>query len=184
MKAIVSIGSNILPDENVKKSVMLLARAVNVRRLSAVYRTEPEGRPEQPMYYNCVAAIETDLMPEQLHYTVLRTIEDRLGRVRTGDKFAARPIDLDLILCSNGTPDGEILGVSESELLSHPYLAVPLAEIEPGLLLREAGLPLAEVVKTIPVNAVDKLAEYTDKLQQELAIMNATKGRVICSSGH
>ena len=63
-----------------------------------VYRTEPLGRPEQPRYYNCVVEIETGIARVELKQTLLRPIEDALGRTHTADKFASRTIDLDLIV--------------------------------------------------------------------------------------
>lgn len=165
MRAVVGIGSNIRPAENVAASLRLLAAAVAVRKLSSVYRTEPEGRPEQPMYYNCAAAIETDLSPEALRNEVLRPIEERLGRVRTADKFASRTIDLDLILYGNG--EGRTFVVPEQEILRRPYLAMPLAEIEPGLTI-EGGGPVGEAAKHPVTGKIDKLHDYSKTLLREL----------------
>ena len=44
------IGSSIHPAENVRKASRLVAGQVRIVSISSVYRTEPEGRPEQPLY--------------------------------------------------------------------------------------------------------------------------------------
>ncbi len=97
-RAFVGIGSNIDPEINVRSAVLRLTETARVKAISTVYRTEPVGREGQPSFYNCVVEIETDLSPRDLKFQLLRRIESELGRTRIVDKFAARTIDLDLIL--------------------------------------------------------------------------------------
>jgi 2-amino-4-hydroxy-6-hydroxymethyldihydropteridine diphosphokinase len=92
------MGSNIDPATNLEKALQLLKRETRVTNLSTVYQTDPEGRPEQPRYYNCAVEIETSLPPRELKFRVLRGIEQELGRTRSKDRFAARTIDLDLLV--------------------------------------------------------------------------------------
>lgn len=47
---------------------------------------------------NTAAWISTPLSAEELKTQVISVIENRLGRVRTADKYAPRTIDLDIIL--------------------------------------------------------------------------------------
>ena len=65
---------------------------------STFYRTKPIGRSDQPLYINGVWRIETEIPATKIKTAVLQPIEDGLGRVRTGDKYSLRTIDLDLIL--------------------------------------------------------------------------------------
>jgi len=56
-RAFVAIGSNVEPEENVRRAIRLLADGVRVVAVSTVYRTKPLGRPEQDDFYNCVLEI-------------------------------------------------------------------------------------------------------------------------------
>ena len=96
-RAFIGVGSNVEAGENVRRALRLLAQEMRVVGVSTVYETEPEGRPEQPRYYNCVVEIETEAPPAELKQS-LREIEDRLGRERSDDRYAPRIIDLDLLI--------------------------------------------------------------------------------------
>ncbi|HEX42820.1 MAG TPA: 2-amino-4-hydroxy-6-hydroxymethyldihydropteridine diphosphokinase, partial [Phycisphaerales bacterium] len=69
---------------------------MRVVRCSRFIETDPLGPAGQGKYLNAVAQIQTDLPVRRLP-VVLRSIEDRLGRVR-GEKWGPRTIDLDVIL--------------------------------------------------------------------------------------
>ena len=131
--AYIGVGSNINPEKNVKESLRLLALQVQVLRISTVYHTAPEQRPDQPWYYNCVAEIETELRPEELKYCLLRRIEKRLGRVRTSDKFASRPIDLDIVLYGDPSPTTRGISRLDRDTARRPFIAAALLELCPDL---------------------------------------------------
>lgn len=63
---------------------------------------------------------------ENLKLNVLRRLEQELGRVRTDDKNAPRPMDLDIIVY-NGL-------VVEEALWERAYVALPVAELAPELI--------------------------------------------------
>lgn len=75
-------------------------------------------------------SIETEIAPEDLR-SLLRRIEGVLGRVRSEDKYAARPIDLDLVLYDDLVIDGSNLRLPDPDLLTRAYLAVTVAELSP-----------------------------------------------------
>ncbi len=167
VRAYLSIGSNLEPAENVRKALLLLCTHVRITGLSTVYRTPAEGRPEQPDYYNCVAGIETDIPPLEFKLSVLRAIEGELGRSRTDDRFAARPIDLDLILYGDmimKTPDLEL---PDPQILRRAFVAVPLQELSPHLVLPGSGRRIGEVAAQ-SVGEMMPLEGYTKQLREEL----------------
>jgi len=161
MQAYVSVGSNIAPEENVITAIKLLADRVPVTAVSTVYLTEPLGPGNQAPYYNCVIAVETELAPMDFKRLVLREIESKLGRVRTSDKFAARTIDLDLILYDDFVMTGDELTLPDPQILQRPFLAAPLAELAPDLVLPGSGEPVAAV-------ATRMLLSYTERLKKEI----------------
>ncbi len=167
-RVFVSVGSNIEPEENVQKAVHLLSHQTRILGISTVYLTEPEGRPEQPPYFNCVVEIGTSLPPAELKHTVLRQIENKLGRQRGKDKLASRTIDLDLIVYGDLVLKTEDLAIPDPEIMHRPFLAVPLYELAPDLKLPGSGLDITEAAATLPRDKMRPLTAYTDSLRREI----------------
>ena len=167
-QAFVSIGSNIDPEENVSKAIGLLKKQARIIGISTVYLTEPVERPDQPSYYNCVVAIDTPLPPLELKQTVLRRIEDGLGRVRTEDRFAPRTIDLDLLLYGDVVmKTGEIV-LPDPEIRNRPFLAGPLYELSPSLILPDSKEPVAAIAARMRGSDMKPLFTYTNRLIREI----------------
>jgi 2-amino-4-hydroxy-6-hydroxymethyldihydropteridine diphosphokinase len=167
-RAFVGVGSNIDPKENVRRALRLLARDMRVSGVSTVYETEPEGRPDQPRYYNCVVEIETAAPPAELK-RALRKIEERLGRVRTTDRYASRTIDLDLVAYDEVSLQSPDLTLPDPDVASRVYLAAGLAELAPELLLPGISETAAKVAKNLPRRGMRALDEYTASLRREVA---------------
>ncbi len=167
-RAFVSIGSNIDPEENVKKTLHLLRKQVDVRAVSTVYLTEPVGPPGQPPYYNCVVEIDTGLPPLELKHRVLRRTEEELGRRRSEDKYAARTIDLDLILYDELVLASEDLTLPNQEIVRVPFLAIPLHELAPGLVVPGSGVSIDEAASKLPREGMKPLKNYTDQIRKDV----------------
>jgi 2-amino-4-hydroxy-6-hydroxymethyldihydropteridine diphosphokinase len=134
-RVIVSLGSNISPVENLRRAVELLRKELDVQKLASTWETTPVGT-TGPNFYNTALLATSPLIPDDLKYTILRPIEVRLGRVRTADKYAPRPIDLDLVVY-----DDQIL---DTRLWTLDYLAIPIAELVPDLSNPLTSQPLEE----------------------------------------
>ena len=164
-RAFVGIGSKIEPEKNVRAAVRSLAQQTRVTGISMVYCTEALDRPEQPHYFNCVVEIETEAPPAEVKHGLLRPIENSLGRKRSEDKYAPRTIDLDLILYGDLAMDAEDIKLPDPEILERPFLAVPLFELAPGLVL--AGLRIGEIAARLPQNGMRPLEAYARLLREE-----------------
>jgi len=140
--AFIAVGSNINPERNIAAALDLLTGRVRVTGVSTFYRTAPLGRPEQPDFLNGVFRVRTAMEPRALKFDVLRDVERRLGRLRTADRFAAREIDLDLLLYGDRTIEEPDLSVP-AEDIERPFVAIPLAELAPDYVLPPTGSPLS-----------------------------------------
>ncbi len=118
------LGSNIEAIKNIPKAVALLQEKVSVVQVSAVWES-PSTSCCYPDYLNMAVLAETSLDARQLKYKVLRPLEASMGRVRTGDKNASRPIDFDIILY-----DGEVI---DPALWQNAHRAIPVSELFPRL---------------------------------------------------
>jgi GTP cyclohydrolase IA len=134
ISVLIALGSNIDPQRNLAQAVSRLRRQPGVRleAVSRVYESAPVGVcTPQPVYLNAAVRVETDLDPHALK-AVLRGIERALGRVRTEDKYAPRPIDLDIACYGQQVFDLDGGPIPDPGILRHPHLAVPLADVAPG----------------------------------------------------
>ena len=147
--AYVGVGSNIEPETNVIRSIELLRERVRVTAVSRIFTTAPIDRPTQESYANGVFRIETDREPRKLK-SLLRSIEDSLGRTRTADRYAPRTIDLDLVLYGERVIREPGLIIPNPDLLTRPFLAAALLEIAPDLIVPGFDKPLAELVRLDP----------------------------------
>lgn len=138
--AYLSLGSNINPVENLKKAVALLRTAGQITAFSGVWETEAVGS-NGPNFLNSALIYQTPYSQITLKDLVLHRIEDQLGRVRTANKNAPRPIDLDIIIF-----DGVVVDL---ELWSRLYIARPFSEIIPDLVHPQNGFTLKTVANEL-----------------------------------
>ncbi|HEU0188985.1 MAG TPA: 2-amino-4-hydroxy-6-hydroxymethyldihydropteridine diphosphokinase [Gallionella sp.] len=166
-RAFIGIGSNIEPEKNVRAAVLSLAQQTRVAGISSVYCTDALDHPEQPHYFNCVVEIETEATPAEMKHGILRPIENSLRRKRGEDKFAPRTIDLDLILYGDLAMDEEDIKLPDPEILERPFLAIPLFELAPDLVLAEYNLSIGEIAAKLSRNGMRPQEDYTRLLREE-----------------
>lgn len=105
--AIISIGSNIDPNQNVQKARLKIAQIGSILQETKTIYTKPINFIEQDDFLNGAVLIQTKLYFEEL-IEHLKSIEDDLGRVRTENKNGPRTIDLDVIVFNKVPVDKEI----------------------------------------------------------------------------
>jgi 2-amino-4-hydroxy-6-hydroxymethyldihydropteridine diphosphokinase len=165
-EAFVAVGSNVHPEENVVRALTLLQTHVSIVAVSTFYGAPPVGRPDQPDFINGVVEIRTSRPPREVKFDVLRNIESQLGRVRSADKFAARTIDLDLILYGATVVDTPDLHLPDATIRTYPFVAIPLLELAPSLILPDTQTPLSEEPIIKAGGDMHPLAELTESLRR------------------
>jgi 2-amino-4-hydroxy-6-hydroxymethyldihydropteridine diphosphokinase len=123
----VSIGSNIDRERHVRAAVNALEARFGRIQSSSVYETVAVGF-EGDSFYNLVVGFDTDAKPQEV-VQELRAIEDRNGRVRAGERFAARTLDLDLLLYDDLILEEGRLQLPRDEITRYAFVLKPLAEI-------------------------------------------------------
>lgn len=167
-RAFIGIGSNIEPAKNVRAAIRSLAQQTRLVGISMVYLTDALSHSEQPPYYNCVVEVETEAPPAEVKHGILRNIENNLGRKRTEDKYAPRTIDLDLIVYGDLRIDAEGIKLPAPEILERPFLAIPLFELAPDMVLAGYGLRIGEIAAKLPQDGMKPLKDYVRHLREEM----------------
>jgi 2-amino-4-hydroxy-6-hydroxymethyldihydropteridine diphosphokinase len=122
--AIIGIGSNIEPQRHVPRSIALLKKTFTVCKQTRPLTTKAIGAVEQADYINCAVSIVSHICLDET-IKMCKTIEEKMGRVRTSDKFAARVIDLDVIVWDNTVIDDDVY--------TRDFLYRQLTELRPDL---------------------------------------------------
>ena len=162
-EVLISLGSNIDKETNLPTAIARLAAepGLTVTAVSAVLETPaigPDGSAtDQPAYHNAALRACTTLSLPEVR-ALLRTIEADMGRVRGPDKFAPRPIDLDLAYYGDphlAVTTGELPGGSslplDGDALRHAHIALPLAEVAPDWVHPQTGATLAALAAAFAV---------------------------------
>lgn len=120
--AYLNLGSNIQPETNLPKAVKLLSKYGEILQVSKVWESAPVGT-EGSNYLNACLLFKSTFNRIELKTIVIHPIESQLGRKRSRDKFAPRPMDIDIVLFDN---------ISTSDAFwDLAYVVVPLADIYP-----------------------------------------------------
>ena len=126
--AFIAVGSNVAPEPSIVAALRMLKERVAVRGSSRFYRTEPIGGRDQPPFVNGVWRVASNLPPAHIRHEILTPIEDRLGRIRTADKYADRTIDLDLVLYDDLVVEDATLILPHPDI-SRPFVHGPIVEL-------------------------------------------------------
>lgn len=161
MRAYVGVGSN-LGDRwaNLALAARELRAAdrVAVVAASRVWDAAPLG-PPQPRYLNAALELETDLPPLVL-LDRLQEIERHGGRVRTAVRWAARTLDLDLLLYGDEVVRQPRLVVPHPDLAVRRFVLAPLAELCPDRVVPGTGRSVAQLLALVPPEDVRPAGLY------------------------
>jgi len=119
-----SLGSNIAPERNLAIALSELKSQFSVLAVSHFWQTSAVGS-DGPDFINAAILVSSFQAPQWLKEQIIRPLETRLGRVRTQDKNAPRPIDVDIVVKGDQPYD--------DNLWNFVHLAAPVAELLPDL---------------------------------------------------
>ncbi|WP_144393100.1 2-amino-4-hydroxy-6-hydroxymethyldihydropteridine diphosphokinase [Pleionea sediminis] len=159
INAFIGVGSNL---DNPVQHVIQAQQDLNnilksqVVQSSSLYRSAPMGPQDQNDYINAVVKISTALTPLEL-LTALQQIENQHGRVRQGERWGPRTLDLDLLLYGNKSIDLPQLKVPHYGMKERNFVLLPLFEIAKNQELPD-GTRLIEYVNTIDQSGIEKLS--------------------------
>ena len=128
----ISIGSNIDKEIHIPSSLAALDQQFDELIISSLYETEAVGF-EGDDFHNLIVQFSCALQAKAVA-KLLRQIELDHGRTRDSRKYAARTLDLDLILYDELVISDGRLQIPRDEIERYAFVLEPLAEIAPDLL--------------------------------------------------
>jgi len=146
-----SLGSN-LGDRKVnldKAIIFIRERLGRVERVSAYYESDAWGFESSNAFLNCCLELHTTLGALVLLEGLL-DIEQELGRTRSGQDYADRTVDLDLLLYDQQVLDHPKLKLPHPGMAVRRFVLEPLAEIAPGLQHPLEGKSIAALLAECP----------------------------------
>ncbi len=128
---LLSIGSNIERDRNVRYAIHKISERYGEINLSPVYETASVGF-EGPPFLNLVLGFHSgDELLRIREY--LRGIESDVGRVRGGKSFDNRLLDIDVILFGDQDLRADGYDIPRLGIEKFAYVLKPLADLHPQM---------------------------------------------------
>jgi 2-amino-4-hydroxy-6-hydroxymethyldihydropteridine diphosphokinase len=147
MKIYIAAGSNIDPENILKRASGTLAQRILINKSSMFYKTAPIGITsgiKASYFINGIFQAESSLQPAEIRM-LLRSIEAKYGRVRTEDKNTSRTLDLDLVLYGNWIIDKNDYSIPDPDITTRDFLSVPLKELDPELIIPGIDRAISEI---------------------------------------
>lgn len=124
------LGSNLkFPIRQLRLAIKSIQRIKNtyIKGISSFYYNKPIGKKAQPMFYNLVIKMESNIPPFTL-LKELKAIEEQQNRI-TKVKWGARTIDIDILLYGNYKINTPNLTIPHPEMLNREFVLIPLEEL-------------------------------------------------------
>jgi 2-amino-4-hydroxy-6-hydroxymethyldihydropteridine diphosphokinase len=139
--ALIGLGGN-LGDVRSRLEAAIVALdavpGIRVTARSRFYRTPPWGPVAQPDFVNAAVAVDTSLDAHALLDALLAT-ERAFGRVRDGERWGPRTLDLDLLAYGDAVVADDRLTVPHPRIAERAFVLLPLADIAPEAVLPGLG---------------------------------------------
>lgn len=137
-----SLGSNIEPRHHLSIAIRELRHYFGPLQFSPIYESVAIGFSGAP-FLNLVVSFVTAISPANIQ-TQLRNLENSHGRIRGGERFSSRTLDMDLILY------GDLIStipplLPREEILRYAFVLRPLSDLAPDAIHPILGISYREL---------------------------------------
>nr|WP_193570437.1 2-amino-4-hydroxy-6-hydroxymethyldihydropteridine diphosphokinase [Luteibacter yeojuensis] len=123
---------------------------------SRFYRSAPWGVVDQPDFVNAAIAVDTLLGPHALLDLLLDT-ERAFGRVRDGERWGPRTLDLDLLTYGDAIVHDERLELPHPRMAQRAFVLLPLSDIDPAYAIPGQGA-VGDLLETLDTRGCEPLS--------------------------
>lgn len=128
-----------------------------VVKRSSLYATQPWGVERTDEFINSVVLVESELPPLEILNALLE-IERKLGRIREGERYAPRIIDLDILYCDDLICESKALQLPHPRIAERRFVLVPMNEIAAEFIDPKLGKSITTLLaETKDLGAVRKM---------------------------
>ncbi len=148
-QCLISLGANLGdPRESIRLAAEKLVKRLGPGKVSSYYHTPPVGGPSgQPPFVNAVVWVDTELNAWET-WTVVRQVENELGRVRL-ERWEARRIDVDILLFGDHRVWTPQLKIPHPRMCMRRFILVPAVEVAPEVRDPATGSTVAELASAL-----------------------------------
>ena len=136
------LGSNASPQKNLRLALRELETRYGELAVSRVYRSAAVGF-DGADFLNLVVRVQTEDSALAI-CDGIEHIHSLAGRVRGGDKWASRPLDIDLLLYNDLIDCDRPVRVPRDDILKYSFVLRPLAELAPDQVHPATGKTMLE----------------------------------------
>ena len=136
-QVVLSLGSNIDREKNIRFAVNEIARQFGDLEISPVYETQSIGFQGKP-FFNLVVGYFCGDSLENIR-NGMRAIESSAGRVRGRKSFDNRILDIDVLLYGDRILHSEY-NIPRDEIEKYAYVLKPLSELFPEMVHPVTGI--------------------------------------------
>jgi 2-amino-4-hydroxy-6-hydroxymethyldihydropteridine diphosphokinase len=143
-----ALGSNLGNRQaNLAMALRMLEPLVRVEAVSPLYESAPQPPAPPPDYLNCACRVVTGLTPAALLRCV-KQIERLIGR-REDERWAPRPIDVDIVLYGDEVVEAVALSIPHARLAERAFVLRPLLDLDAELVDPRTGERLEALLRRL-----------------------------------
>ncbi len=136
------LGSNQAPLKNLQLALVELRSRFGDLEVSNAYRNAPVGF-DGDDFVNLVVRLESDVTAAGICREI-ELIHNLSGRRRSSNKWASRPLDIDLLLYNDLIIDEQPVRVPRDDILKYSFVLRPMSEMSPQLVHPVTGKTMLE----------------------------------------
>ena len=145
--------------ELLRKAERLIVKDIGlIATKSSVYETEPWGFRDVNNFLNQVIVVQTEKSALDI-LSIIQTIENICGRVRNGNHWESRTMDIDILFFNDEIIRTKDLIIPHIQIPNRLFTLIPLVEIDSNFIHPELRISMSELLKMCQDKSVVKILD-------------------------
>ena len=123
---------------------------------SSIYESEPWGFNDENYFLNQIVVVQTEKAALEI-LSIIHSIENFCGRVRNGNQWEPRTMDIDILFFNDEIIKTKELTIPHVQIPNRLFTIIPLAEIDSGFVHPELQVNMNELLRKCKDKSVVKL---------------------------